>query len=171
MEATRALGNLPKRNQAPQHPKATLAVQLEYAISITRHQLVRLANGGWHCAVCWSRSGVQRKHQVSWLSQPCCPDLREKQVFGSKPHHSHQLSHRQDGLLWCVRCGSWSGRIYRALKSKCLEQPKSSLQQLALARLAKGLDPPGHDCGSVVQPPAKDQATELHVEGLDFDSE
>ena len=89
------------------------------------------------------------------------------QALDSKPHHTHSLAQRDDGLVWCVACGVWSGRVYRALKRRCLEQPVSGLQRLALAKLAQGLDPPGNDCLSVKLLPHTVRPTELFVEGLD----
>ena len=167
IEATRSLGDIPKREPKPITPRASIQQRLDLHTAITEHTIVRLANSALHCTRCFSRSSAQRKLQVDWLAMPCVTNSNRKDSFGTKPHHSHHLSQRADGLIWCRACGCWSGRIYRALKKKCLDHPKSGLQRLALDRFAKGLDPPGLDCGSMVMPPAVDQPTELCVEGLE----
>ena len=110
---------------------------------------------------------MQAKQQLAWLIQPCVSELSHIQVFDSKPHHTHSLAQRHDGLVWCDACGVWSGRVYRALKRRCLEHPSSGLQRLALSKLAQGLDPPGNDCLSVRLLPMTVKPTELVVEGLD----
>ena len=132
-----------------QHPRCRISEQIEHCVRITRHTLVKLPNLSGQCAKCFSRSSVQQKPQLAWLIQPCVPELTHLQPYDSKPHHTHSLSQRQDGMVWCVACGAWSGRAYRALKRRCLEQPVSGLQRLALSKLAKGLDPPGNDLLSV----------------------
>ena len=145
MLAAADLGQLPKRQPPPEHPRFSLAERLAHCERYTTHRVIRMSSRALHCMDCFSRSSVEPAKQLVWLGQICTLDLTP-QKFGAKPHPSHRLHQReQDGLVWCRLCGMWSTRIYKGLKQVCDEHPRTGLQRLALGRLAKGLSPPGVD--------------------------
>ena len=98
-----------------------------------------------------------------------CGDEQAANSHGTCPHPSHRLSADGEGLVWCRLCGSWSGGVYRALKSKCRESPKTGLQRLCLCRIAKGLKPPSLD--HVHSKAQARNAESLFVIGLDASSD
>ena len=106
---------------------------------LVEHDVVMLANGSWHCRQCLGRSGKQRCMQESWLGSACGVDTV------GRPDATHHLVDRPDGLVWCSRCGSWSGSQYRALLRVCPRAPPTALQALAKRRLQAGGSPPGVD--------------------------
>ena len=166
LEGCRELGNVPKRPIAVARPRVTLQQEIEVMERITRHKALRLSNTSLHCLVCFPRSSVEKRKQLEWLKMDCSSVA--VQLYGTKPHFTHTLAQREvDGLIWCMKCGCWSGNKYRALASGCDEQPQSGLQQLALRRLSQGLNPPGIDLVEADLLPAARLATELFVEGLD----
>ena len=167
LEGCRELGKLPRRPAATTSRRITVQQELEVAERITTHKAIRLGSRALHCLVCLSRSSVEKRKQLEWLKMACSCDLAA-QLHGTKPHFTHALQQREeDGLVWCLKCGCWAGRQYRALAKGCDEHPKSGLQQLALRRLSQGLNPPGIDFVQADLLPAAKLATELFVEGLD----
>ena len=137
----------------------------------TSHRVVQLASGAMHCCKCLARSSAQNKLQVKFLDTPCGHIQSVNSIAASIPHASHHLSSRTSGLVWCVRCGSWSWKRYRALREPCDGTPHIALQEMCLRRLASGGNPPGDDfvAGKVkhIQDPT---FSKLQVLGLDSDS-
>ena len=168
VEAVQALPELPAR--PPQEPKQrpTTEVNIKIALNTTDHDVVLLPNGSWHCLSCLGRSSAQRKQQAQWLNDPCSGEAQR--AAKGMPHHTHSLDSSPEGLVWCVKCGSWSGGVYRALRRRCTENPRTGLQRLCLRRIEQGLKPPGldHDCTAKAKRSAGDT---LFVVGLDASSE
>ena len=92
------------------------------------------------------RSSAQRRFQADWLQSACSERAVQRVCCNSSmSRHTHTLSSSFEGIVMCVKCWSWSGGVYRALKSKCKGSPTTGLQRLCLRRLAQGLSHPGLD--------------------------
>ena len=99
------------------------------------------------------------RDKIRFLGRPCgSPDIIRK------PHSSHCVAARGH-VVWCVSCGAWSSKHYKQLRAKCLGQPWTALQQMALNRLAKGEGPPGIDMDHHPAKTVDIDAFELEVEG------
>ena len=105
------------------------------AMAVTAHHVITLKNRALHCSKCLSRMGPCEAQQVQWLREGC-------EILTGKPHSSHTL-HSRSHIVWCARCGVWSGSRYRALAKECVGRPKTGLQAMSLRLTAKGRLPPG----------------------------
>ena len=170
LEAVRAQPDLPPRPPPRTPDRATTERCVQRALAETRHHVVMMPNGSWHCRKCLSRSSAQRRHQADWLLANCSSDEAAPGVKSSRPQLTHALSSTDEGLAWCIKCGSWSGGVYRALRGKCLDVPKTALQRLCVKRLAQGLKPPGLD-HTLCKPQQQCGPDSLFVVGLDDSSE
>ena len=121
--------------------KAVSQLQVLTALNLCKHVL-RAAGDSWLCVQCLARSPKRGSALIRWLDTTC-------DTAGLlRPHHTHRCGVLGQ-LVWCKRCGAWSTSRYRGLADRCLEEPSTGLQRLALRRISAGKPPPGVDFDSM----------------------
>ncbi len=98
-----------------------------------QHAIKPRVDGGWECSSC--RGFAVSKQGLRNLFRKVCHDVETVQI-----HPSHTMS-RLHGILWCTKCGCYTSRWPRELRSACGGRPASEAQQNVRARLERGLPP------------------------------
>ena len=96
------------------------------------HIVFQAPGGGWACSVC----GLGRAAR-SRLVQLQCPGIPR---VVSVSHPTHRLW-QNEGLTWCISCGSYSRSQVKELARECPGVPDTQWKQKALGILKKGKDP------------------------------
>ena len=115
----------------PRRQANNLQQRQDEAKSQTSHRLITIKSGGLHCKNCLARSAPSARAKIKFMTTPCGhKDL-------TMPDQSHHLCSKSH-VIWCTKCGAWSGRNYRALTRTCVGAPWSSTQKKALKLFAAG---------------------------------